>query len=223
MGCGARCKCSKPVSGEWATKPTGLGWVDQNGGAWSQRTRHHAHAYGNVTFHLSVNVPPLKVPPKVSVRFCPAELFVPENVITLVAHCPGPRLPRLCGNGVPLVVGGASVPIVSRTLFAVVPPVFCTVTPTAIELQLLSTSDVIVMTSRGSAGTGVGVGDGDGFGDGDGLGDGDGFGDGDGDGSGVGVGVGVGVGPPGCRSKAPTSVPSPAFAIDASSNVRAKT
>ena len=141
--------------------------------------------------------------------------------MTLVAHCPGPRLPKLCGKGVPFVVGEASVPIVSRTLFAIVPPVFCTVTPTAIEPQLLRTSDVIVITSRGSVGTGVGVGDGDGFGDGDGLGEGDGLGDGEG--SGVGVGVGVGVGPPGCRSKAPTSVPSPALAIDVSSNVRAKT
>ena len=123
-------------------------------------------------------------------------------------------MPRLCGSGIPFVVGDASVPVVNRTLFAIAPPTFCTVTPTAIEPQLLRTNGVIVTTSR-TSGVGVGVGDGDGFGDG--------LGDGDGDGSGVGVGVGVGVGPPGCNSNAPTSVPSPAFAIAGSSNVRSNT
>ena len=174
---------------------------------------------------MALNVPPLWVPPKVSVRFCPAGWFVPENVMTFVDHCPGVRLPRFRGNGVPFDVGDARVPVVSWTLLAVLPPAFCTVTPTAIEPQLLRTNDVIVTTRRGSVGAGVGVGDGDGdgVGVGDGLGDGEGDGFGDGDGFGVGVGVGVGVGPPGCSSKAPTSVPSPAFALAGSSNVRANT
>src|SRR5258705_2121078 len=132
-----------------------------------------------------------------------------------VDHCPGARLPRFCGNGVPFDVGDARVPVVSRTFLTVMPRVFCTVTPTAIEPQLLRTNEVIVTTRRGSVGVGDGVGDGNGVGVGDGFGE--------GDGSGVGVGVGVGVGPPGCSSKAPTSVPSPAFAIAGSSNVRANT
>lgn len=113
------------------------------------------------------------------------------------------------GNGAPFVVCGESVPVVNLTLFAVVPPVFCTVTATAISPQFVRTSEVVVTTSF----AGAGVGDGDGLGDG--LGDGD--GDGEGEGLGVGVGVGVGDGPPGCNSKAPTSVPSPLFAIPASS------
>ena len=148
---------------------------------------------------------------------------MPENVSTLVTDCPGARLPRLCGNGVPLVVGCTSVPVVSRTLLAVTPPVFFTITPSAIEPQLLRTSGVTVTSSFAGAGVGVGVGLGDGAGLGVGLGDGFGDGDGLGDGDGVGVGVGVGLGPPGCSSNAPTSAPSAAFAIAGLSNVRAKT
>ena len=144
-------------------------------------------------------------------------MFAPENVTTVVTDCPAARLPRLCGNGVPFVVGAARLAVVSLTLLAVVPPVFFTITPTAIEPQLLRTRGVIVTSSLAGPGVGVGVG----LGVGVGVGDGDGFGDGDGDGDGG--GVGVGVGPPGCTSKAPMSVPSPAFAIAALSNVRAKT
>ena len=153
------------------------------------------------------------VPPKVSVRLAPDGLFAPGKMITFVAHCPGARLPRFRGSGAPLLVGDESVPVVNLTLFAVVPPVFCTVTATAMSPQLVRTSAVVVSTSFAGCGAG----------DGDGLGDGDGDGDGDGEGLGVGVGVGVGDGPPGCNSKAPTSVPSPLFAIPASSKVRAKT
>ena len=146
---------------------------------------------------------------------------MPENVITVVADWPGVKLPRLCGSGVPFVVGDARLAVVSLTLFAVRPPMFLTVTPIAIDPQLLRTKGVTVTTTFAGPGVGVGVGEGLGDGVGDGDGDGDGFGDGDGDG--VGVGVGVGVGPPGCNSNAPASVPSPAFAIAGSSNVRAKT
>ena len=169
-----------------------------------------------MTFHCPLNgVLPLKMPLNVRVRFCLAGLLVPENVITVVTDCPGARLPRLCGNGVPFVVGDTSVAVVSLTLLAVTPPLFFTVTPIAIEPQLLRTRGVMLTTRF--AGPGLGVGVGVGVGDGDG----DGFGDGDGDG--VGVGVGVGVGPPGCNSKAPMSVLSAAFATAGSSNVRAKT
>ena len=173
--------------------------------------------YGSETFHLSLNVPPVNVPPKVSVRLAPDGLFEPGKIITFVAHWPGARLPRFRGNGAPLLVGEESVPVVNLTLFAVVPPVFCTVTATAMSPQFVRTSAVVVSTSFAGSGVGVGVGDGDG------LGDGEGDGDGDGEGLGVGVGVGVGDGPPGCNSKAPTSVPSPLFAIPVSSKVRAKT
>ena len=171
--------------------------------------------YGSDTFHFSLNVPPVYVPPKVSVRLAPVGLFAPAKMITFVAHCPGARLPRFRGNGAPFVVGETRVPVVNFTLFAVVPPVFCTVTATAMSPQLVRTSEVVVTTSFAGCGAGVGVGVGVG------VGDGDGFGDGDGDG--LGVGVGVGVGPPGCNSKDPTSVPSPLFATAASSKVRAKT
>jgi len=140
---------------------------------------------------------------------------------TVVAHCPGARLPKLFGNGAPFVVGDASVAVVSLTLFAVAPPVFCTVTPTAMSPQFVRTSDVVVTTifAVPGAGVGVGVGLGEGFG----VGDGDGLGDGEGDGDGVGVGVGVDVGPPGCNPNAPMSVPSPVFVAAASSNVRPNT
>ena len=97
------------------------------------------------------------------------------------------------GSGAPFVDGDASVPVINRTLLAVVPPAFCTVTPTASEPQLVRTSDVTVTIKFTGCGVGVGVGDGDGDGEGDGFGD----GDGDGDGVGVGVGLGDGVGPPG--------------------------
>src|SRR5689334_21333972 len=136
---------------------------------------------------------------------------------TVVAHWPGARLPKFVGNGEPFVFGVASVPVVKRTLLAVAPPMFCTVTPTAMSPQFVRTSDVVVTTIFAMPGVGDGVGLGDGFGDG--LGD----GEGDGDGDGVGVGVGVGVGPPGCNSNAPISVPSPLFVTAASSNVRTNT
>src|SRR5690348_16385069 len=119
---------------------------------------------------------------------------------TVVAHWPGARLPKFFGKGDPFAFGDASVPVVNLTLLAVAPPVFCTVTPTAISPQLVRTRDVVVTTILALPGIGVGVGDG--------LGDGFGDGEGDGDGDGVGVGVGVGVGPPGCNSNAPISVPS---------------
>lgn len=164
-------------------------------------------------------MPPVYVPPKVSVRLAPGGLFAPGKMITFVAHCPGARLPRFLGNGAPFVVGDASVPVVNFTLFAVAPPVFCTVTATAMSPQFVRTSAVVVTTSLAGCGVGVGVGDGDG--DGDGFGEGE--GDGDGLGVGVGVGVGVGDGPPGCSSKAPTSEPSPLFETAPSSKVRAKT
>src|SRR5262249_45524416 len=154
--------------------------------------------------------------------FAPDGFLLPEKMTTVVAHCPGARLPKVAGNGSPFVVGDESVPVVNLTLFAVAPPTFCTVTPTAMSPQLVRTSAVVVITIFGLPGVGdgdgLGAGVGDGLGDGFGVGDGD--GDGFGDGDGVGVGVGVGVGPPGCNSNAPTSVPSSLFVTAASSNVR---
>ena len=81
---------------------------------------------GKVTFHLSVKLPPLNVPSSFSVRFPPGGLFVPapEKVITVVAHCPGPRFPNSRGTGPPFVVGEKSVAAVSLTLFAVTEPLF---------------------------------------------------------------------------------------------------
>ena len=163
------------------------------------------------------------MPEMVNVFFAPDGLFALVKMTTVVAHCPGARLPKVFGNGAPFVVGEESVPVVSFTLFAVAPPVFCTVTPTAMSPQFERTSDVVVITIFGLLGVGVGVGVGVGLGEGFGVGDGDGDGLGEGDGDGVGVGVGVGVGPPGCNSNAPMSVPSPLFATAASSNVRANT
>ena len=81
---------------------------------------------GKVTFHLSVKLPPLNVPSSFSVRFPPGGLLVPvpEKVITVVAHCPGPRFPNARGTGPPFVVGEKSVAAVSLTLFAVTEPLF---------------------------------------------------------------------------------------------------
>ena len=55
------------------------------------------------------------------------------------------------------------VPVVNFTLFAVAPPVFCTVTATAMSPQLVRTSEVVVTTSFAGSGVGVGVGVGDGL------------------------------------------------------------
>ena len=81
-------------------------------------------SHGSVTFHLSVNTPPVKVPSKRSVRRDPVGLFAPEKVTTTAADCPGNNLPRFCGNGVAFVVGDVSVPSVKVTLLATAPPMF---------------------------------------------------------------------------------------------------
>ena len=152
----------------------------------------------------------------VNVRFAPGGLFAPEKVIMVVAHWPTARLPRFCGSGLPFVMGELNVAFVSRTLLAEAPPAFCTVTPAMTSPQLLRTSGVIVTTNLAGDGDGDGLGDGDGDGDGFGDGEGDGLGDGDG------VGDGDGDGATGCNSKAPTSAPSLAFEMEASSKVRVK-
>ena len=176
---------------------------------------------------MSVKTPPVNEPSTLSVLLAPIGLLSPENVTSAVAHLPGARLPKLFGNGLPLVVGLLSVAAVSLTFAAVVPPVFCTDMPTRMSPQLVRINSVVVKTNLGADGVGVGVGDGTGVGTGVGVGvgvgDGDGFGVGlgVGDGDGVGVGVGVGVGPPGCNSKAPASVPSAAFVTAGSSYARA--
>ena len=64
------------------------------------------------------------MPPRVSVVLVAGDELVKLKVVLTVA--PGARLPRLCGSGVPLVAPNFA--IVSITLFAVVEPMFCTVT-----------------------------------------------------------------------------------------------
>ena len=72
---------------------------------------------------VPVKEPPVYVPPAVSVEVAPGVEFVKSTMA--LAESPGARLPKLCGNGEPLV--DPSLAVVSDTLLAGREPMFCTV------------------------------------------------------------------------------------------------
>src|SRR6266550_7127742 len=77
-----------------------------------------------VTRLLLLNFPPVNEPPILSVELTPGVELAKLTVV--VTEAPGARLPRPCGNGVPLVA--PSFAVVTITLFAVSEPMFLIVT-----------------------------------------------------------------------------------------------
>ena len=96
------------------------------------------------------------MPPTFRVALAPGlELL---KLIVVLTEAPGARLPRLCGNGVPLVA--PSFAVVNITLLAVTAPMFWSVTAATTVDAFARLSDEVTMTlvpPHGEVHTGVAV------------------------------------------------------------------
>ena len=97
-----------------------------------------------VTLLVPLKVPPVNVPPIVSMELAPGVELVKLSVVLKVA--PGARVPTDWGSGDPFVA--PSLPVVSITLLAVTAPVFWRVTlaTTVVEFMRVNVALLTMLT-----------------------------------------------------------------------------